>query len=218
MNIQQNLDPFPHVIIKNYFDEFELKVIWEELEFICYPQKLEPPDITGTARDNGRNLKQNRGVWLNDVYRNHLTSSILSVNRKLFNSADIIYKNHPHWYFHHNTTAYSTLLSYYENSDYYESHKDQAYLTCLSWFYKEPKKFSGGDLYFPDYEDYTIEYDNNKGILFPSGTKHAVTPIKMQPDDCGKKLGRFCMSQFLSIEGENRLNMDSDDTRGRVND
>jgi len=40
----------------------------------------------------------------------------------------------------------------------------------------------------------------------------------MQPDDCGKKLGRFCMSQFLSIEGENRLNMDSDDTRGRVND
>ena len=92
MNIQQNLDPFPHVIIKNYFDEFELKVIWEELEFICYPQKLEPPEITGTARDNGRNLKQNRGIWLNDVYRNHLTSSILSVNRKLFNSADIIFE------------------------------------------------------------------------------------------------------------------------------
>ena len=32
--------PFPHIIVKNFFNEEELKLIWQELEFYSHPGKL----------------------------------------------------------------------------------------------------------------------------------------------------------------------------------
>ena len=68
----------------------------------------------------------------------------------------------------------------------------------LVWFYKEPKKFEGGDLEFPDYETADgipkVEVRNNRILIFPSIIRHAVTTISMKEEDMGKKLGRFCMT------------------------
>ena len=33
-------DPFPHMIVKNFYNESELKLIWEELDFYTKDGKL----------------------------------------------------------------------------------------------------------------------------------------------------------------------------------
>ena len=41
-------DPFPHLIIRNFYNEEELKLIWEELNFLTKPGKLlEAKDYGG---------------------------------------------------------------------------------------------------------------------------------------------------------------------------
>ena len=43
-------DPFPHLIIRNFYNEEELKLIWEELNFLTKPGKLlEPKDFGGVV-------------------------------------------------------------------------------------------------------------------------------------------------------------------------
>ena len=93
-------------------------------------------------------------------------------NRKFFMS-------HPHWYFPgtaSNTNQHYTQLVYYENNDEYKSHRDCAQFTVLNWFYRKPKKFSGGNLYFEDF-DLEIECLNNRTLIFPSVINHAVNPL-----------------------------------------
>lgn len=199
--IQARLDPFPHVLLEDVYTEYQLPKIWEELNFLCYPEKLLPPNLTGSASDDdGVLLKQNSCVWLDDIYAHPTLSNILG-ETTTFQKLTLrsICKMHPHWYFKNAKINYtSNLISYYENGGYYGPHNDQAYFTCLTWFYKEPKAFTGGNLYFPDY-DYTVSCDHNKSIIFPSPIIHQVIPIEMPEEFANKKLGRFCYSQFFSL-------------------
>ena len=34
------VDPFPHIIFHNFYNDEELKLIWEELDFYTKPNKL----------------------------------------------------------------------------------------------------------------------------------------------------------------------------------
>ena len=47
------VDPFPHLIIKNFYNDDELELIWEELKFYTKPGKLL------TAKDFGGVVKKN---------------------------------------------------------------------------------------------------------------------------------------------------------------
>jgi len=42
-----------------------------------------------------------------------------------------------------------------------------------------------------------IEVENNKCVIFPSNILHSVDKITMNDEDLNKKLGRFCITQFL---------------------
>lgn len=208
MKIQHYSSPFPYVHIEDVYSFNELNLIWRELEFLTDTHKLDPPDKTGGAKnlETGELLKMNSCVWLEDVYKNPKYCDIIEVNKKIYNNFDQIFRNHSDWFFQNVNINYeSTLISYYEDSDYYDPHEDNATVTCLTWFYKEPKKFNGGNLHFPDYE-LTIKVKNNTCILFPSCITHAVDPVKMDRKDMGKKKGRYCMTQFLSILPYSYLN------------
>ena len=110
-----------------------------------------------------------------------------------------MFKNHPHWLFNHLDALNedNTQILYYENNDEYKPHRDLARLTAITWFYREPKKFTGGNLRFPKF-DMEIECKHNRVILFPSSIHHGVEKVGMEEKDMGKKLGRFTMTQFLS--------------------
>ena len=163
-----------------------------------------PPDKTTAAVKDGKILKKNAAVFLDHLYANRGISNILSVNRKLLNcnitndhNLDI-FKNHDNWFFkYYKTWDDFTMISYYEDSDYYLPHDDKSGITAITWFFKEPKRFTGGDLIFPHTKE-KIECKNNKIVVFPSCVVHQATQIRMEKKYQGQRLGRYAMSQFLS--------------------
>lgn len=186
-------EPVPHCIIRNYYNDEELEGIWEEIEFLK-PRLLEP-GVTGAAEDeNGNFKKNNRGIFLENVYgESQNFSNILKIN-KLLGDPDILSNlKGKHWFYNYLTNScdkliYSTLISYYSDGGYYKPHTDSAVATCISYHWREPKKFRGGDLYFGDYR---VPIENNCMIIFPSCTEHEVTPVDGN--------GRCALTQFMSF-------------------
>jgi Rps23 Pro-64 3,4-dihydroxylase Tpa1-like proline 4-hydroxylase len=199
--IHQIKNPFPFLQIENFYSENELKLIWQELDFLNYPNKLKNPENTGSAKDDeNKILKNNNGLFLDDIYAERNISNILSVNSKIFlpeileafSELSFGYQNIK------KTDNDKTLISYYENGGYYKPHEDNALYTAITWFFKEPKAFTGGDLYFTDY-DVKINIKNNMTVIFPSFVIHAVDEIILNDNLNG--YGRYSMSQFLYLLG-----------------
>ena len=135
------------------------------------------------------------------MYQTHRNcSNILRVNRKIYKDNFKIGKEFIKYLPQENKTCYLrdyTLINYYENSDYYLEHHDDGILTILYWIYREPKRFEGGEFYL---QDEKIELKNNRLIIFPSNIKHSVTEVRMDEEHTDKKLGRFCISQFIDLK------------------
>jgi Rps23 Pro-64 3,4-dihydroxylase Tpa1-like proline 4-hydroxylase len=87
-------------------------------------------------------------------------------------------------------------VSYYENEAHYSSHKDYSVLTAVTYLYKQPKAFEGGDLVLTEY-GYAFEPWFNRTYIMPGVVEHEVTEVKMRAEDCGKGLGRYCISNFI---------------------
>jgi len=196
-------EPFPYVLIDDFYDQSELDRIWEELDYLCNPKRMGRSSIergsAGVSDENGvyQPLKNTWDMFLDTFFTSRDSSNILEINRKLFDKE--IFKNHPHWLFNHLDALNedNTQILYYENNDEYKPHRDLARLTGITWFYREPKKFTGGNLRFPKF-DMEIECKHNRVIVFPSSIHHGVDKVGMEEKDMGKKLGRFTMTQFLS--------------------
>lgn len=197
MQIEKYYEPFPYIIIDDYYEKDELSLIWEELEFLTHPQKLRrATKESGGAQKDGKLLKQNYHRYLDHLYEDRNMSNILSVNRKLFDQD--IFKTNESWFFQNVTNTINmdfTQVGYYENNDEYGLHHDHSVVTSLTWLYKEPKKFTGGDLYIGDSE-IKIECVNNRTLVFPSMIKHKVNTIHMEEEHLNQRLGRYCISQF----------------------
>ena len=83
-NIQADsyLEPFPHIIFHNFYNEEELELIWEELNFYTKPGKLvETIDYGGVV-----GYTNAKALWLDKLYGTNYrnVSNILQVNRKVF--------------------------------------------------------------------------------------------------------------------------------------
>ena len=203
-------EPFPYILIDDFYDQSELDGIWEELDYLCNPKRMGRSSLergaAGADDENGvhRPLKNTWDMFLDRFFTSRDSSNILEINRKLIDKE--IFKNHPHWLFNHldALNGDDTQILYYENNDEYKPHRDLARLTGITWFYREPKKFTGGNLRFPSF-DMEIECKHNRVIVFPSSIYHGVDKIGMEEKDMGKKLGRFAMSQFLFCKDDVRL-------------
>jgi 2OG-Fe(II) oxygenase superfamily len=197
--IRQIEQPFPFLEIKNLYNDEELKLIWQELEFLNCLNKLEPPENTGTAVDEKSKvpLKKNVGLFLDDIYTKRNLSNILTVNPKIFSRqiVDAFSELSFAYKIINSTNVDKTLISYYENGGYYKPHEDKSLFTAVTWFFKEPKAFTGGDLYFTDY-NVQVEIENNMSVIFPSFVKHAVDKIILKDKDL-IGYGRYAMTQFL---------------------
>ena len=196
-------EPFPYILIDDFYNQSELDGIWQELDYLCHPKRMGRSSIErGSAADvysdGTRELIKNAwDMFLDSFFISRDSSNILEINRKLINKE--MFKNHPHWLFNDvgALNEDNTLIMYYENNDEYKPHRDLARLTGITWFYREPKKFTGGNLRFPWF-DMEIECKHNRVIVFPSSIPHGVDKVGMEENDMGKKLGRFAMTQFLS--------------------
>ena len=85
-------DPFPHLIVDNFYNEEELELIWEELKFYTKPGKLlDVKDYGGVeGYTSAKAIMLDSlisGIILKVVdLTGEVMSNILTVNRKLFTS------------------------------------------------------------------------------------------------------------------------------------
>ena len=204
-------DPFPHLIIENFYNDEELELIWEELKFYTKPGKLlEAKDYGGVVQ--GTN---SHALVLDDLYRDYSLrkeskpnfrniSNILTVNRKLFDPEIL------------NTFAQIhdccgivkfvnydlTKVRYYHDEEYYKPHTDTPFhFLAFYYFYKEPKKFTGGEVFFPKY-DYAYSCSNNSTIIFPGWVEHGVKKVSIKDSDYYDGWGRYCISSFFGCESK----------------
>ena len=200
-------DPFPHLIINNLYTEDELELIWEELKFFTKPGKLlEAKDYGGVV-----GYTPARAVVLDDVFARHRQmSNILTVSRKLFKSSvlDEFGKIHDCCSIAKDCNWDIVKLRYYHNDDYYDPHTDRSMqFLAFSYFYKEPKKFEGGELLFPKY-DYKVPCENNSIVIMPGWVQHAVSKVSIEDSEYFDGWGRYAVTHFFGSKDKPSKNTD----------
>lgn len=195
-------EPFPHMIIHNFYNEEELQLIWEELNFYTKPKKLlEAKDYGGVV--DSTNAK---ALCLDQLYVNHRDlSNILTVNRKLFDK-DIL-KAVQEMGGEFSIAPYVnydiTKIRYYHDQEYYDPHTDRSFhFLGFSYFYKQPKRFNGGELFFPKH-NYDYMCENNSMIIFPGWVMHGVKKVTINNSDYFDGYGRYAITSFFGC-GEDK--------------
>ena len=193
-------EPFPHLIFSNFYNEQELDLIWEELNFYTKPDKLlEAKDFGGVVGKTN-----SHAINLDSIYpsKHRSISNILTVNRKLFD-IDVLNsfaKIHECCEGAVLANTDMTKVRYYHDREYYKPHTDLSYqFLAFSYFYKEPKKFDGGELFFPKH-DYEYSCDNNSMIIFPGWVEHGVKEVSIDNSDYYDGYGRYCISNFFGFK------------------
>jgi len=204
--------PFPHLIVDNFYDDKELELIWEELKFYTKPGKLlEAKDFGGVVNKTNSHAIALDSVYMDDKvsgvnYRN--LSNILTVNRKLFTSGvlDAFAKIHECCWIAPMSNFDITKVRYYHNKEYYEAHADISFqFLAFSYFYKEPKKFTGGELFFPRH-NYELTCENNSIIILPGWVTHGVKEVKIEDSAYYDGWGRYAITSFFTNMDQRILN------------
>ena len=190
----------PVIFIRDFYSNIELSSIFDELKFLSSIDRFKDPtdpDGPGTAMSNGVVLKSGKGMHLDVVYKDRSESDILKVNRKLFKkeTTNLLENYHSFFRYVRRSNEDNTKLHYYTNGDYYKAHVDDAVVTAISFFYNEPKGYTGGDLILE--HRLRIPCLNNSLVVFPSIMWHEVTPIVMS--DFSPNMGRYSMTQFIAM-------------------
>ena len=198
-------EPFPHFIIKSFYNEEELDLIWEELNFYTKPGKFLPPKDYGGIEG----FTDAKALCLDNVYSAggkevdyRKLSNILTTNRKIFDSSILTPFSEIHDCCSLAKVAnYDvTKVRYYHDGDSYDPHTDTSVMFLgFSYFYKEPKRFTGGELFFPKY-DYELTCENNSLIIFPGWVEHGVKKVSMKDSDYYDGYGRYCISSFFGCQ------------------
>ena len=183
--MKEYFKPTNYLILDNFFSN--PKEAFEEC--MSFEHKYEK----GLYRLNGRQIehpiKENIIVRLDSMYGDRALSYILSnipkmlwtkENIERFKSMDSIYEI---WA---DTNYDETQISIYGNGGHYGFHVDNVHhspLTMIIFLFKEPKKFTGGNIVLRRNSlEKEIVIKNNMALVFPSLTQHCVTEIKTNSD------------------------------------
>ena len=209
------VEPFPLMVVQNFYNKIELELIWKELDFYTSPNKLFEAKEYGGVVDR-TNAK---AICLDELYKGQENkknfrniSNILTVNRKLFNSGvlDKFSQLHECCTLATESNHDVTKVRYYHNNEYYDPHTDKSVMfLAFSYFFKEPKKFTGGDLIFPKY-DFKVPCDNNTMVIFPGWVEHGVRKVTIKDSDYFDGWGRYCISSFFSCVDKSVFGDDDD--------
>tara|TARA_Y100000780_G_C13583853_1_gene377863 strand:- start:198 stop:776 length:579 start_codon:yes stop_codon:yes gene_type:complete len=188
------------MVVDDFYTTQEQELVWQELESYkdLFKRDNQPGDAGVAVDKNGNPLANLKRIYLEELYpENRQDSNILSVYGKVI-SKEVVenYKNiTASARQFERTNRDQTVVSYYENSNNYAEHFDSFMHTVLIWFYKEPKRFEGGNLTFPESTE-TVECIHNRMIIFPSYYLHEVDKVKIKKKYRNKGLGRYCITHF----------------------
>lgn len=205
-------EPFPLMVINNFYNQQELDLIWKELDFYTAPNKLLAAENYGGVVG----YTNAKAIVLDDLYKNYERdekgvnfrniSNILTVNRKLFECGvlDTFSSLHGCVSIANKTNHDITKVRYYHDGQYYDPHTDKSTMfLAFSYFYKEPKKFVGGDLEFPEH-DFKLPCDNNSMVIFPGWVEHGVRKVKIKNSDYYDGWGRYAITSFFGCKDKKK--------------
>lgn len=205
-------EPFPLMVVNNFYNQQELDLIWKELDFYTAPNKLVSAENYGGVVG----YTNAKALILDDLYRNYESdkkgvdyrniSNILTVNRKLFECGvlDTFASIHGCVSIANKTNHDITKVRYYHDGQYYDPHTDKSTMfLAFSYFYKEPKKFVGGDLEFPKY-DFKLPCTNNSIVIFPGWVEHGVRKVKIKNSDYYDGWGRYAITSFFGCKDKKK--------------
>ena len=185
------------VVIKNFLDKQEYREVFNEISIYLKVNLINYDNpITGTAVLNGEHFakeKQSLNLFPNSVYPKYY-KKFLGEIKKMCQSKSLSISYRSLINSNQDVSWFAKCSNFHE----YKSHVDVNTFTQLYYIHKEPKKFTGGDLVFDDF-DYTIPYENNVMILFPGYLNHSVTKVestkKLKSIDC-----RFVFTTFYGVK------------------
>lgn len=190
---------FPFIVADNWYSPEEEQLIWKELDFYYRPQNLES-SASNSAIENHQVLSNSWRIYPMSIFdKQHLKfSTIVSSVQKYTTPKfkEFVENLMPQGIQFKGANKIYTMISYYDDSQDYKPHYDSVQFTSIIWFYKQPKKFNGGDFVFPQINQ-TIECKHNRMVFFPSYYLHSVTPISIEPHNRNKGLGRFALTNFF---------------------
>ena len=195
MNIHIMREPFGHIIIENTFSEEIYVNIWDELQFL-YPRMKGGADTGASHNLFGSPNKNGFGIFLNDIFRLPHYSTIFNSTRELVSPSMINTAMQVDTYFKlfKRVVRDSVLVQCYRNGDFYLPHIDDSLFTVVTLLHNTPKKYSGGELCFPEY-NYEVSLKNNNSIIFPSVMIHEVKEVVIESKE--PKDFRYTISMFL---------------------
>lgn len=162
---------FFFAIVDDFYDDKELKAVVDEVESLK-PKLKEYIDISSAIDSSNCVLRTGHGVWVDDIFgADRSKSSILTINRKLFNNeltaklytANIFYKHIKH------CTKDWTILNIYESTKEYKNHVDESMFTAV--YFLKFGEVVGGDLVFPE-ANAKVEFKHNRLVIFPGCMEH----------------------------------------------
>jgi hypothetical protein len=193
--------PFGHVIVENTFDEREYNNVWNELMFL-QPKMRNGHDTGASQNMFGATNKNGFGIFLEDFFKFSNHSDIFLCTRKLISNFMISSVSNFDIYFQlfDRINTDTVLTQCYKNGDYYLPHKDSGLFTIVTLLHNTPKKYSGGEFVFPEY-NYEVSLENNHSIIFPSMVLHEVKEVITESKNMQDF--RYTISMFLQQNNSN---------------
>lgn len=194
---------FPFLLIDDFYNEKEEKLIWQELDFYTIDKFISNKDdktlLRAVDEKTGKSKNSSYRIYLDQVYQanSRHVSNILTLYKKII-SEEIkeVYKGiTPAWKLLDWSDRDLSQISYYDEGDRYDSHADVYGCSVMIWFYREPKRFKGGDFYFDD-PNTKVVCKHNRLLMFPSYYMHSVTPVTMEKEYREKGFGRYALTHF----------------------
>ena len=190
---------FPILMSDNWYSKEEEKNVWLELNYIHSLNAYEKSEEFSAYDNNNKSKSKGSRFFYEMIFRqkkySHVCRMLYKIQDKKFHN--IVEKAMPIGKIFSATDWDNTILNYYENNDNYLSHYDYAMFTMLIFFHKEPKLFSGGDLYFEE-SNTTIKFKHNRMVLFPGHYLHQANKVSMNSEYQNNMNGRFTITHFIS--------------------
>lgn len=193
--------PIPHLVIDNFFDDFqEISSMAEGLYHLT--------DLGSHGQYDASPITVRNEFYLYPKMDDPGVAQFVNAMRESLWSreARAIYENSPFPYPMLNSTSYDgMLIGYYGEGGHYKMHKDTCFVTCLIFLHKETK-FEGGDFILSNktepesekpFDSVKIESKPNRAVFFPSCYFHGVSSIATPDNDISSmRISYACFMGF----------------------
>ena len=190
-----NRDGLDFFTISNCLNPQEMDLLAETFGEL-QPQ-FKDPKFTGSSTDpTGVPLNKSKGIFLQELPQIPQITNLITEKYFTTLHRNIKIKEMPSSVFFNSlSTTHSSHLLSYHSQDYsdYGIHRDIGVITGIMWFHNGETNFTGGELYFPDF-DIEVKPLHNTGIIFPSHINHQVKPLKII--DKNRDSGRISYNIF----------------------